>query len=131
MANTYIHNMDTVESSSETSTKKIETVIRFHIRMMINQFDEVFVVNHEWKHLKEPFLSTFLTQRRHYEKRLISLVESGILKNEFKTTNPYITVLMILSAVRGLEFWQRHKRNVPSQVVEDDIVGLLLNGILK
>ena len=99
--------------------------------MMLNNFNEVYVANHEWKHLKEPYLSNFLLQRRNYEKRLIALMESGIVAKEFKNNNPYVSVLTILSAVRGLEFWQQHKKNISSQVLEDDMVNHLLNGIIK
>ena len=41
-----------------------------------------------------------------------------------------LLVLTILSAVRGLEFWQRHKKNISAQVLEDTMVDHLLNGIV-
>ena len=119
------------ENNTDNHATRLEHIIRFHIRMMLDHFDEVYVANHEWKHLKEPYLSNFLMQRRGYEKRLISLMEGGIAAGEFKLTNPYVAVLTILSAVRGLEFWQQHKKNISSQVLEDDMVNLLLKGINK
>jgi hypothetical protein len=48
--------------------------------MMLEYFDEVFVANHEWKHLQEPFMTNFLAQRRNYEKRLMALIETGVQK---------------------------------------------------
>lgn len=62
----------------------IEKIIRFHIHMMLYNFDEDYVANHEWKHLKEPYLSNFIIQRRGYEQRLITFIESGILAKELK-----------------------------------------------
>lgn len=131
VANAFSIYLDTIENTAGSSTVRLENIIRFHIRMMLNNFDEVYVANHEWKHLKEPYLSNFLIQRRGYEKRLINLMETGIAAKEFKTANPYVAVLTILSAVRGLEFWQQHKKNISSQVLEDDMVNHLLNGIIK
>lgn len=131
VANAFSIYLDTIENTVGSSTVRLENIIRFHIRMMLNNFDEVYVANHEWKHLKEPYLSNFLIQRRGYEKRLINLMETGIAAKEFKTANPYVAVLTILSAVRGLEFWQQHKKNISSQVLEDDMVNHLLNGIIK
>jgi AcrR family transcriptional regulator len=131
IANTFTLYLDNTENSPENHITRIEHIIRFHIRMMLDHFDEVYVANHEWKHLKEPYLSNFLIQRRGYEKRLISLMEAGILAKEFKPTNPYVAVLTIRSAVRGLEFWQQHKKNISSQVLEDDMVNHLLKGITK
>jgi AcrR family transcriptional regulator len=127
----FTENLDAVENNPESDISKIETVVRFHIQKMVNNFDEVFVANHEWKYLNEPFLSTFLNQRRSYEKRLMVLIENGIEKNEFSAINPYVAVLTILSAVRGLEFWYGHKRNVTQQELENEMVKHLLNGIIK
>ncbi|HMK04816.1 MAG TPA: TetR/AcrR family transcriptional regulator [Ferruginibacter sp.] len=131
VANEFTTYLDTTENTGENTVTMIENIIRFHIRMMLNNFDEVFVANHEWKHLKEPYLSNFLNQRRGYEKRLVALIESGIKTKDLKTSNPYVSVLTILSAVRGLEFWQRHKKNVGVQELEDDMVNHLLKGMIK
>jgi hypothetical protein len=98
---------------------------------MLGKFNEVYVANHEWKHLKEPDFSEFLNFRRNYEKRLMILIETGINKNELRNVHPYVTVLTILSAVRGLEFWHGHKKNVTAQELENDMVNHLLNGITK
>ena len=59
--------------------------------------------------------------------------DSSVLLNRLylSPTNPYVAVLTILSAVRGLEFWQQHKKNISSQVLEDDMVNHLLKGITK
>lgn len=131
IANEFTIHLDTVENTTASFVIKLENIIRFHIRMMLEKYDEVFVANHEWKYLEEPYLSNFLNQRRAYEKRLIELVEQGIKKKEIKNINPYVAVLTVLSAVRGLEFWQRHKKNISMQVLEDDMVNHLLKGIIK
>ena len=53
---------------------------------MLEDFDEVFVANHEWKHLEDTVLTSFLQQRQNYEKRLVTLIEKGISKKELKKT---------------------------------------------
>lgn len=131
VANAFTRYLDETEDTATANVTRLENIIRFHIRMMLNNFNEVYVANHEWKHLKEPYLSNFLIQRRGYEKRLIAILEAGILDNTFKNNNPYVAVLTILSAVRGLEFWQQHKKNISSQGLEDDMVHHLLHGIIK
>jgi len=69
VANEFTTHFRNVESLSIPVVKKVENIIRFHISMMLDEFDEVYVANHEWKHLKEPHLADFLNQRRGYEKR--------------------------------------------------------------
>jgi AcrR family transcriptional regulator len=131
VGNTFIEQMEQITNSEYSIVHKIETIIRFHISMMAENFDEIYVANHEWKHLKEPYLSDFLNIRRNYEKSLVQLITTGIENKELQPINPYVAVLTILSAVRGLEFWQRNKKNISKQELENHMVNLLLNGIVK
>lgn len=128
---TFIVQVNDIVQSNTTSIQKIEAIIRFHIQMMLENYDEVYVANHEWKHLKEPYLKDFLAIRRQYEKTLMEVIEKGILKNELNNTNAYVATLTILYAVRGLEFWHRNKTKISKQLLEDDMVAHLLNGIVK
>lgn len=131
VGNKFIEHIKNIEAHDNTITNKLEAIIRFHIQMMLEDFNEVYVANHEWKHLSEPYLSDFLNIRRSYEKSLLTLVMAGIDNNEIKPINPYVAVLTILSAVRGLEFWQRNKKNISQKVLEDDMVSHLLKGIVN
>ncbi len=119
------------EQTEMTGLSRLEAVIRFHIRMMLEHYDEVYVANHEWKCLKEPYLGNFLNQRRQYEKRLAAWVETGIRKKEFRVANPYVAVLTFLSALRGLELWLRHKKNFSADELKNDMVNLLLRGLIN
>lgn len=131
VANAFTSYLNNTENAAGTTVERLENIIRFHIQMMLNNFDEVFVANNEWKHLKEPYLSNFLIQRRGYEKRLIALLETGISNSEIKEVNPHVAVLIILSALRGLEYWPQQKKSISSQVLENDMVNHLLKGIIK
>lgn len=131
IANEFTLHLNETKLAAGGFAKKIEQIIRFHIHMMLNKFDEVYVANHEWRFLEEPSLSNFLNQRRSYEKQLMELFEQGIQQKELKAINPYVAVLTLLSAVRGLEFWQRHKKNINQQTLEDDMVNHLLTGIIQ
>lgn len=131
VANDFNLHLVEIEKSDNTTLQKLEHLIRFHINMMINTYDEIFVANHEWKQMQEPFLSNFLTQRKSYENRLINIITEGIKNSELKKVHPYVAVLTILSAVRGLESWQRHKKKVQASELENDMVDHLLNGLKK
>ncbi len=52
-------------------------------------------------------------------------------KKELQNIHPHVAVLTILSAVRGLEFWQRHKKELSIEVLENNIVNHLLHGLIK
>ena len=129
VANQFTLQQQEVEISKVSSTKKLEQLIRFHIQMMVHSFDEVYVANNEWKFLEEPYLSDFLNQRKLYENKMVQLVKEGILKKELKNIHPYVSVLTILSAVRGVEFWQRQKKDISAEELENTMVNQLLTGL--
>ncbi len=131
IAGEYQTHLENVLSSKNKMVVKLREIIHFHINLMIDNYDAVFVLNHEWKQLKDPFLTEFINQRKNYETKLIQLIEEGIQKKEFKKINPYVTVLTILSAVRGLEIWHRHKNNLSADELEDHMIQHLLTGIIK
>ena len=131
VANDFNMHLNDVEKKQGKAVSKLEDLVRFHIHMMLDNYDEVYVANHEWKQLEEPFLSNFLNQRKIYEGRLIEIVTEGIKNEEIKNIHPQVAVLIILSAVRSLEFWQRHKKNMNIAELENDMVTHLLNGLIK
>lgn len=131
VADAFHNHLLEIEASTETNVEKLEKLIRFHIHMMLQSFDEVCVSNHEWRYLEEPHLSNFLQQRKSYEQRMILLVKHGIDENVLKDIHPQVAVLTILSAVRGLEFWQRYKKELDATVLENNMVNHLLTGIIK
>jgi len=131
VANDFTVSLTEIEKKGISTVLKLQEVIRFHIEMMLNNHDEVYVANHEWKQLQEPFLSNFLLQRNSYEGRLVEIIKTGIKKKELKNIHPNIAVLTILSAVRSVEFWQRKKNNINSKELEINIIDHLINGLIK
>ncbi len=131
VAHEFMEQLQRVAGQSSTPVQQLEQIIRFHIRMMVHAYDEVFVANHEWKQLKNPFLSDFLQQRKNYEQELVRMVEAGIAAGEIKPVHPSIAVHTILSAVRGLEFWQSHKNNIDLTELENNMVNHLLTGLVR
>jgi hypothetical protein len=131
IANDFNENLRQVKASRDRHPHKIEQIIRFHIRIMLDSFDEVYVANHEWKQLEDPLLSNFLHQRKDYENTLASMIEEGIKAKEFRKVNPHLAVLTILSAVRGVEAWIRHRKNIKEEDLENNIIEQLLYGIIK
>lgn len=127
----FIDMQQTLLHEKDGSDIRLEKIIRAHIRFMISAYDEVYVANHEWKHLPEPALGEFLKLRRQYEQELAKLIDTGIRTGVFQSVQPQIAVLTILSALRGIEFWHRNNKNISPQQLEDEMLKLLLQGIKK
>ncbi|MBS1669430.1 MAG: TetR family transcriptional regulator [Bacteroidetes bacterium] len=131
VANEFISHLEVVEMSNETILKKMEIIIRFHIRMMLDQYEYIYISDHEWRHLTEPYLSNFLNQRRSYRKRLGDIIEDGIQKNELKKIDSYVAVLTMLSAISGIESWQRSRKTTSAETLESSMVKYLIEGLKK
>lgn len=124
--NDHLNNLNAAHVSC---ADKIESLIRFHVNMMLNRFEDYHVMTHEWIHLTEPQLGNFITQRRNYVQSLEAIVSECIQQKEFKPIIPYVAVLTILSAVRGLEFWHRSQKKISPKELEDNMVTHLISGL--
>jgi TetR/AcrR family transcriptional regulator, cholesterol catabolism regulator len=131
VANRFNTNIDIVEASDQHSIAKVETLLRFHIGQMIENYEEVYVSDREWKHLEEPYLSNFQSQRRNYRKKFASIIEDGIRKNEIRNIDAPTAVLIILHAVSGIESWHRSKARINSRELEENMIMIMIDGLRK
>lgn len=131
VANRYNLHMDELEADNRKIIDKIEILLRFHIRQMIDYFEEVVVSDREWKHLNEPYLSNFHNQRRSYRKRFAAIIEEGIKRNEIKKIDAPTAVLIMLHAVNGIESWHRSRAKISAQELEDNMVMIMIDGLRK
>ncbi len=123
--------LESLDDNRMSSIKKIESLIRFHVQMMLNRFDDYTVMINEWIHLTEPYHTNFTTQRRHYVQKMEAIIEEGIQNKEMNSISPYVATLTILSSVRGLEFWHRSGKKITPQTMEDNMVNHLISGLKK
>ena len=123
--------LESIDNPALSNIQKIESLIRFHVQMMLNRFDDYYVMVNEWIHLAQPYHTTFTTQRRNYVQKMEAIIEDGIRQKEMKPVLPYVAMLTILSSVRGLEFWHRSGKKISMQTIEDNMVNHLIGGLKK
>ena len=132
VANEFTAQIQEVETDNFLNyLEKLEAIVRFHISMWISRLDEVMVTNNESKYLEEPYHSTFLNERRVYVRRLEQIIEEGIRKGQIRKVQPYAVVLTLLSAVRGIEYWHRTKKNISAAELEESMIVHMVNGLKK
>ena len=129
IANDCNEHLDSLNNNGMNSTQKIESLIRFHVQMMINRFEDYYVMVNEWMHLSEPYLTNFSVQRRNYVRKMEGIIQEGIDNKEMKPVSSYVAVLTILASVRGLEFWHRSHQRITPEEMEDNMVNHLINGL--
>jgi TetR/AcrR family transcriptional regulator, cholesterol catabolism regulator len=131
VANRFNLHLDEIESGNLSPIKKIETLLRFHIQQMIDNYEEVIVSDREWKHLDEPYRSNFHTQRRNYRKRFAAIIEDGMKKGEIKKIDAPTAVVIMLHSVSGIESWHRSTAKISAAELEDNMVLIMIDGLRK
>src|SRR5687767_2331708 len=131
-ANNFTHHIEEVDATpNKTAIEKLQAILRFHIRQMVDNYEEVYVSDREWKHLTDPYLSNIQSQRRAYRQRIALVIEEGIRKGEIKPIDAPTAVLIMLHAVSGIESWHRSKKKIPGELLEDNMVQILVDGMRK
>lgn len=130
-ANRFMDHITEVEKSDQSSIGKIEAILRFHIRQIIHQYEEAYVMDREWKHLTDPYLSNMQSQRRSYRQRIAAIIEDGIRKGEIHQIDAPTAVLIMLHAVSGIESWHRSVKRISPEMLEENMVMILIDGLKK
>ncbi|MDF2381611.1 TetR family transcriptional regulator [Nostoc ellipsosporum NOK] len=131
VANRFNTHLDEIEASNMNSIQKVETLLRFHINQMIENYESVYVSDREWKHLEEPYLSNFRSQRRNYRKKFTFIIQQGIEKKEIRSIDAATSILIMLHAVSGIESWHRSKTKITAQELEDNMITIMIDGLRK
>lgn len=131
IANQFMTEIDQITAGDRSAIEKVEDVLRFHIRQMVNNYEEVIVSDREWKHLTDPYLSNFQNQRRVYRQRIAALIQQGIEKNEIKQIDAPTAVLIMLHAVSGIESWHRSHKKISAELLEENMVMIMIEGLKK
>lgn len=129
MSNNFMSHMEQVLASDQSAIAKIEAILRFHIGQMLNNYEEVYVGDREWKHLTEPYLSNMRSQRRIYRQHMASIIEAGIAKGEIKRIDAPTAVLIMLHAVSGIESWHRSKQKISGEQLENNMILIIIEGL--
>ncbi len=127
----FFTHLEETESAPDSPLQKTETLIRFHIRQMIDDFETVIVSDREWRHLAEPALSEFREQRRTYRKRFARIIKKGIESGTLKNMDTATAVLIMLHAISGIESWHRSSNKISAAELEENMVNIFINGLKK
>ena len=131
VANVFWEHINKVELSDAKPIEKLETLLRFHIKQMLENFQEVYISDREWRYLTDPYLSNFQNQRRNYRKRFAAIIEQGVVSGEINKIDASTAVLIVLHAVSGIESWHRSTHKISGEELEENMITILIDGLKK
>jgi AcrR family transcriptional regulator len=129
IANKFNTMMDEMEADKIPAITKVEKLLRFHIKCMVHDYEEVIVSDREWKYLAEPYLSNYQNQRRTYRKRFAAIIEDGINRQQIRKIDASTAVLIMLHAISGIESWHRSTARISAEALEENMVTILIKGL--
>jgi len=131
VANIFFEHISAVEATDTAAISKLETLLRFHIRQMLENFEEVYVSDREWRYLTEPYLSNYQNQRRSYRRRFAAIIQQGIEQGQINKIDASTAVLILLHAIGGIDSWHRSTHKVSGEELEENMVTILIEGLKK
>jgi len=99
----------------------------------VSAIDKPYVVAllaDEWRNLKGDNLEQFIAERKSYENKLNSIIESGIASDDFVSPNSKVTTYLVLSAVRWLHAIPPSiKQTVSAGEIEQQVLDFIFLGL--
>src|SRR4051812_2593769 len=129
VANRYTCHMNDLEKQEGPVINKIEKLLRFHVTEMMDNYEEVYVTDHDWRNMDEPHLSEYREMRRDYRKRFAAIVQQGMDNREIKALDANSAVMIFINAIGAVDQWHRIVHKVNRKDLEDNIITILVDGI--
>jgi AcrR family transcriptional regulator len=131
VATRYTSHINELETLESPVMLKIEKLLRFHVREMMDNYEEVYVTDHDWRNMDEPHLSEYREMRRSYRKRFAAIVQQGINNKEIKEVDANSAVMIFINAIGAVDQWHRIVHKVNQKDLEENIIAILVDGIKK
>lgn len=128
-AHEFLEGMKSIDLSPIGPEEKIKDLIRLQIHIALNDKSSVTVFNDEWRHLQEPYLTSFLELRRSYEKTYLRIIREGIQQRVLKPMDDYLIYQLILSSLRWLHLPNLRKNKLSEAGLTEQITVILIKGI--
>src|SRR5688572_6912291 len=129
-ANEFLQGMKEIDTADKQADQKIRELIRLQIHIALHDKSSVTVFNDEWRHLQEPYLSSFLGLRRTYETAYLRIIREGIDTGILKPVDPYLVYQMILSSLRWLHMPGAKKIKQTEEELTKQITSIIIKGII-
>ncbi len=124
-------NLALMRSKKSSPLIELESIVRFHVQLAFADVHALYVANHEWKHLPDKERKQFVSSRNQYEDRLVEILQQAIDQKQIKPANARMAALIMLSALRGIEFYSKNNSKQKNTLAENEILAQLFYGIFK
>jgi TetR/AcrR family transcriptional regulator, cholesterol catabolism regulator len=118
-----------VESAAGDAVDRLAAFVEAHVEVVTADPERASVFVTEWRHLSEPHREEIAGRRDAYEGRLRTLIVDGIASGAFRSTDPAIAAVFLLSALNGIAAWYRPDGRLSADRIADHFVDLALRSV--
>jgi AcrR family transcriptional regulator len=127
----YFLELTKIEASDLLPLEKVQAIIRAHVKTLTLDGCYVSVANNEWRQLKDNTLIKFRETKKEYEKRVAAIIEEGDEATTIKRLDVSVILFTLLSSLRWIEYWYNDNRGITPELLEENLINILINGISK
>lgn len=128
---TLLARVDAELDGIDDPTGRLEAFIAFHLAYHIERKREVFIGSAELRSLGRRHRKHIVDLRRAYEDRLVSILERGVAKKQFRLGDIRIAAYAILAMLTGICTWYDPKGRIGRKELIDVHKRLVREGVLR
>lgn len=117
--------------TSAPASERLRGLIHQHVRVLTRHRDDATVFLHEWRFLAPERRQAVQRQRDEYEALFRRVIEDGIKSGEFRSVDPGLTALAVLSVGNWMYQWYKPDGSLTPEQIASSFSELLLNGVMK
>ena len=130
LAEEFTSGLKQIQQSEKSNIKKIEEVVKLHVKIASQNPYGMASLNNDWMHLEEK-LDYYLELRTNYEEELREIIAEGVKKGEIIDENIEIMLFSILTTLRSLYSWIPKKEYRNPEKLSQQLSTVLIQGINK
>ena len=120
-----------VERADLPPVEKLETMLRAHIGLVLEQLPLFTVFFREEKNLPEAYRRQVLPKQREYGRMMVNVYRDGVRAGVLRDADPVVVTSSLLAMGNWLYHWYRPDGRLPASEIADIMVGLAMSGCLR
>ena len=113
------------------AAERLRRMIRAHVEVVTSGQRDAAVFLHEWRFLSSERRADVAARRDRYEALFRGVIANGVMAGEFRSVDPSLTAMAILSSLNGIAAWFRPDGDLTPAQIADSHADLFLGGLIK
>ena len=99
--------------------RRLEALVRFHIRFHMERQDAVFIAYMELRNLTPDNYAAITERRKAYEQVFEGIVSDGLAAGDFAVEDAHLSAMAVIAMLTGVNTWYREGGRLSLQRVEE------------